>query len=256
VTAPVLEVRDLRVAYGHVEAVRGDADLVAPPRLLAQRDEGLRAPVAETSRMRRRRARGEERAARCRVEHDPRPVDEEHARRRADLAGRQVERAAPHEALPAAGGRDAEAAHVDRLTGALAAGRERAGIADVAHPVAVAVRLGGVRDARAVVAAVRHAVAVRVGFTDENGPKGAPGIRCAFTIDMARRRALHVEHTAATPRQAFDLAFEALERRALQEIDRARDRRRRPKKYFLAKRLLESGAAQTREPRTRQRRTA
>jgi len=99
-------------------------------------------------------------------------------------------------------------------------------------------------------------VAVRVGFTDENGPKGAPGIRCAFTIDMARRRALHVEHTAATPRQAFDLAFEALERRALQEIDRARDRRRRPKKYFLAKRLLESGAAQTREPRTRQRRTA
>src|SRR6267143_1036103 len=67
--------------------------------------------------------------------------------------------------------------------------------------------------------------AVRVGFTDENGPKGGPSIRCALTIDMARRRAVHVEHTATTPRRAFDLAFDALERRALQEIDRTRDRR-------------------------------
>jgi len=99
-------------------------------------------------------------------------------------------------------------------------------------------------------------VAVRVGFTDENGPKGGPGIRCALSIDMARRRRLHVEHTAGTPRQAFDLAFDALERRALQEVDRVRDRRRRPKKYFLAKRLLESGAGQTVELPAGQRRSA
>jgi ribosome-associated translation inhibitor RaiA len=99
-------------------------------------------------------------------------------------------------------------------------------------------------------------VAVRVDLTDENGPKGGVGIRCALTVDMARRRTVHVEHTAATPRQAFDLAFEALERRALQEIDRARDRRRRPKKYFLAKRLLESGGGQPVEPPNRQRRSA
>jgi ribosome-associated translation inhibitor RaiA len=57
---------------------------------------------------------------------------------------------------------------------------------------------------------------------------------------MPRRGALHAADIAATHRQAFDLAFEALERRALREIDRARDGRRRPKKYFVAKRLLES----------------
>src|SRR5256712_13622127 len=89
--------------------------------------------------------------------------------------------------------------------------------------------------------------AARVGFTDENGPKGGPGIRCALTVDMPRRRPLHVEDTAATPRQAFDLAFEALERRALQEIDRAPDPRRRPKKPFLAKRLLRAEPERPRE---------
>src|SRR5213078_1851600 len=73
--------------------------------------------------------------------------------------------------------------------------------------------------------------AVRVGFTDENGPKGGPSIRCALTIDMARRR-------------------------ALQEIDRTRDRRRRPKKYFLARRLLESEAGPPVEPRGGERLTA
>lgn len=99
-------------------------------------------------------------------------------------------------------------------------------------------------------------VTVRVAFTDENGPKGGPSIRCSLTVDLARRRALHVEHTAATPRQAFDLAFEVLERRVFQEIHRARDRRRRPKKYFVAKRLLESEAAQAVKPSPRQRRTA
>jgi len=98
--------------------------------------------------------------------------------------------------------------------------------------------------------------AVRVGFTDENGPKGGPSIRCALTIDMVRRRAVHVEHTATTPRRAFDLAFDALERRALQEIDRTRDRRRRPKKYFLARRLLESEAGPPVERRGGERRTA
>ena len=99
-------------------------------------------------------------------------------------------------------------------------------------------------------------ISARVAFTDENGPKGGPGIRCALTVDMPRRRPLHVEDTAATPRQAFDLAFEALERRALQEIDRARDRRRRPKKYFVAKRLLEAEAERPVETPSRQRRSA
>ena len=125
------------------------------------------------------------------------------------------------------------------------------GLGDTALRRLIRKKLGALRDHLR-----QPPTAVRVGFTDENGPKGGPSIRCALTIDMARRRALHVEHTATTPRQAFDLAFDALERRALQEIDRTRDRRRRPKKYFLARRLLESEAGPPVEPRGGERRTA
>jgi len=95
----------------------------------------------------------------------------------------------------------------------------------------------------------RPPIAVRVGFTDENGPKGGVGIRCAITVDLPRRRSLHAEDMAAAPRQAFDLAFDALERRALKEVDRARDGRRRPKKYFVAKRLLGAEPAAREQPR-------
>src|SRR5437667_6887695 len=77
-----------------VETVRGDPDLVASPRLLAQRDEGLPAPVAEASWRRPGRARGDEGAAGRRVEDDPRAVDEDDARGRAGVARREVERTA------------------------------------------------------------------------------------------------------------------------------------------------------------------
>ncbi len=99
-------------------------------------------------------------------------------------------------------------------------------------------------------------IAVRVGFKDENGPKGGVDIRCALTVEVPRRGALHAADVAATPRRAFDLAFAALERRALREIDRARDGRRRPKKYFAARRLLESQAGEAVEAPSRQRRSA
>jgi len=89
----------------------------------------------------------------------------------------------------------------------------------------------------------RPPTAVHVGFRDENGPRGGVDTRCALTIEMPGQRALHATDIAATARQTFDLAFEALERRALKEIDRARDGRRRAKKYYVAKRLLETGEA-------------
>jgi ribosome-associated translation inhibitor RaiA len=82
-------------------------------------------------------------------------------------------------------------------------------------------------------------IAVRIDFTDENGTKGGVGIRCGVTIELPRRRkAVHVEDQAENPRLAFDTAFEALERQFERERGRTLTERRRPKKYYVAKRLL------------------
>jgi ribosome-associated translation inhibitor RaiA len=78
----------------------------------------------------------------------------------------------------------------------------------------------------------------QVTFFDENGPKGGLGIRCAFTVSLPRRPRIRVEHVAETPRLAFDGGITALERRLKAITERRRDLRRRPKKYFTAKRLL------------------
>ena len=77
-------------------------------------------------------------------------------------------------------------------------------------------------------------------FFDDNGPKGGLAIRCALTARLPYRPALRVEQTEATQRTAFDGAFAALERQLECYRERDRDSRRRPKKYFVAKRVLES----------------
>ena len=81
-------------------------------------------------------------------------------------------------------------------------------------------------------------IAVRIGFVDENGPKGGVAIRCGINAELPRRASIHVEHRARTERLAFDGALAALERRIARERGRQRVERRHPKKYFLAKRLL------------------
>jgi ribosome-associated translation inhibitor RaiA len=83
-----------------------------------------------------------------------------------------------------------------------------------------------------------------VGFADENGPKGGPAVRCAITVTVPLRRTVHAEHRAEAARTAFDGAFTALVRELERYVDRERDSRRRPKKYYAAKRLLEPGARQ------------
>lgn len=75
-------------------------------------------------------------------------------------------------------------------------------------------------------------------FSDENGPKGGVAIRCALTVRLPYRPALRVEWTGQTPRLAFDGAFPALKRRLARYRVRARDLSRRPKKYYVAKRVL------------------
>lgn len=73
-------------------------------------------------------------------------------------------------------------------------------------------------------------------FTDDNGPRGG-GIRCALTLRVPYRPALRAEKTADTPRPAFDAAFAILERQLERYRERQREGRRRPKKYYVAKRL-------------------
>ncbi|MGH7311808.1 MAG: HPF/RaiA family ribosome-associated protein [Candidatus Rokuibacteriota bacterium] len=91
-------------------------------------------------------------------------------------------------------------------------------------------------------------VSARIAFTDENGPKGGVDTRCTLTIEVPRRPALHVEQIAANHRLAFDGAFAGLEQLVLRERETTRTQRRRPKKYYVAKRLLEGDARSGGEP--------
>jgi len=78
-------------------------------------------------------------------------------------------------------------------------------------------------------------MAARATFFDDNGPKGGAAIRCALTMRLPQAPTVRVEHTAEVPRLAFDGALEKLERQLLHRRRRARDSRRRPKKYFAAR---------------------
>ena len=104
------------------------------------------------------------------------------------------------------------------------------------------------------------ATTVRVQFSDENGAKGGIDIRCSLTVDVPHRPELHADTVAADPRLAFEQAFAALERQIERDRERGRVERRHPKKYYLAKRLLEpeatSESTPATTPRRRRRRTA
>jgi hypothetical protein len=98
-------------------------------------------------------------------------------------------------------------------------------------------------------------------FADENGPKGGPGIRCTIVHDMPRRRDFSVSEYGDTEQLAFDAAFDALETSVGRDRARRRELVRRPKKYFLAKRLLAADASPAvpegaRPKRARRRRVA
>ncbi len=83
-------------------------------------------------------------------------------------------------------------------------------------------------------------VTAQVNFFDENGPKGGVAIRCAFTIRLPYRPAVRVEHMAGTPRLAFDGGLAKLERQLEEYRERHRESQRYPKKYFVARQLLEA----------------
>jgi len=81
-------------------------------------------------------------------------------------------------------------------------------------------------------------VSAQATFTDDNGPKGGIALRCMLTIRLPYRPAVRVEHVAEEPRTAFDGAFAVLERQLERYRERDRDNRRRPKKYYAARRAL------------------
>ena len=82
----------------------------------------------------------------------------------------------------------------------------------------------------------------KVIFADENGPKGGVGIRCTILSDMPRRREVSVTELGDTTELAWDAAYEAFDGSITRDRGRRRDLVRRPKKYFLAKRLLSPDA--------------
>ena len=83
----------------------------------------------------------------------------------------------------------------------------------------------------------RRPARARVAFTDENGLKGGPAMRCAVTVNVPSRGRVHVEAKAISARLALDIALRKLERRLAREAAIARDARRRPKKYYAARAL-------------------
>ena len=95
----------------------------------------------------------------------------------------------------------------------------------------------------------------KVIFTDENGPKGGVDTRCTVVCDMPRRRDVSVSGRGASLEVAFDAAFAALDNTVTRDRDRRRALVRRPKKYFLAKKLMAPDAsAERREPAARPKR--
>lgn len=100
-------------------------------------------------------------------------------------------------------------------------------------------------------------VAARITFFDDNGPKGGLGMRCALDVRVPYRPAIRIERVAATRRLAFDQAFATLGRQLERYRERDRDIKRRPKKYFVAKRLLTGSLETPGSPaRVRRRKTA
>jgi ribosome-associated translation inhibitor RaiA len=117
----------------------------------------------------------------------------------------------------------------------------------------MAIEVTGVGTERALGARVRRQLAealarlrvapVRavVTFVDDNGPKGGRAARCRITVGLPYRPPAHGEDVAATRRVAFDAAFASLERQLERHREVDRERRRHPKKYYVARRLLAVG---------------
>ena len=129
------------------------------------------------------------------------------------------------------------------------------------HDAALAARVYA-RITEAVARLAPPPTVAKVIFADENGPKGGVDTRCTIVFHMPRRRDRSFTDLGRTGAVAFDAAHAALETSVTRERARQRELVRRPKKFFLAKRLLaaddalEAPATSSRPKRARRRRVA
>jgi hypothetical protein len=94
------------------------------------------------------------------------------------------------------------------------------------------------RVTRALAAVDGLGATARVTFSDVNGPKGGADILCALLVSVPGRSAIRVQAAGTTARLAFDESYARALRRIEHVVGRRRDATRRPKKYFVARRLL------------------
>lgn len=81
-------------------------------------------------------------------------------------------------------------------------------------------------------------MSARATFTDVNGPKKGVDIACTVLVTVPSRPTLRVTRRATSARLAFDACLDVAVRRLEETFDRAEAIRRRPKKYYAAKRML------------------
>lgn len=91
---------------------------------------------------------------------------------------------------------------------------------------------------RALVGVQSTPINVHVSFADVNGPKGGADIRCAIDVRIPRTAPIHAEAFAGRDFTAFDRSVAVITRRIAQRLRRRQEGQRRPKKYYVAKRLL------------------
>jgi ribosome-associated translation inhibitor RaiA len=91
---------------------------------------------------------------------------------------------------------------------------------------------------RAIVGVQTSPIHVHVTFADVNGPRGGPDIRCAIDVRIPRTAPLHAEAFAERDITAFDRSAAVITRRIARRLLRRQESGRRPKKYYVAKRLL------------------
>jgi hypothetical protein len=81
-------------------------------------------------------------------------------------------------------------------------------------------------------------VNARVAFTDDNGPKGGADVRCRVVVTIPGQPPITITRVAPSARLAFDATYERAARLLARGHARWLEARRRPKKYYTAKRLL------------------
>jgi hypothetical protein len=127
----------------------------------------------------------------------------------------------------------------------------RAEVVGLSQPAA---RQAAARLTRTLAALSERAISARLTFTDQNGPKGGPAVRCAASVTLAGRGRVHVADQATTPALALAGTLARLERRLERLLDIDRDSGRRPRKYYAAARAREGAPPPRVRPRRRRRR--